>query len=97
MECKNVWADKGDTETTQYQQIQVFLLRYNSTMLELMSLVFLTCQLWIVDFHVKSSSNNLSDEIINTSFPNKCHFKNSVYVFITEIIWLTFDTIIDDP
>ena len=77
--------------------------------------VFLLHQLWIVNYSVKSSSNNLSNENINTGVSVvfktkrelKCqnelflkyHFSGntSLYVFIAEIIWQTFDPIIDDP
>ena len=48
--------------------------------------VFLLSQLWIVDCYVKSWSNNISNENINTS----------LYVFITDIICGTFDVIIDN-
>ena len=77
--------------------------------------VFLLRQLWIINYHVKSSSNNLSNENINidvsvvfkTKRGLKCQNElflkynfsenTSFYVFITEIIWQTFDVIIDDP
>ena len=62
--------------------------------------VFLLRQLWIVDYHVKSSSNNLSNENINLSFELTFCLEDkrntSVNVFISEIISLTFDVIIDD-
>ena len=79
------------------------------------SWVFLLRELWIFNYHVKSWSNNLSYENINTGvsvvFKIKCELKcqnelsleyyfsgnTSVYFFITEIIWQTFDVIIDDP
>ena len=70
--------------------------------------VFLQHQLWIVNYYVKSLSNNLIIENIRAGvsremimiFQKKVHFcisihicleNNNVYVFITEIIWLTFD------
>ena len=79
--------------------------------------VFLLRQLWIVNYYVKSPSNNLSNEKINTlcfqrnDFSKIVHFgilihvlswrqqkhQCSVYAFVTEIIWLTFGVIIDDP
>ena len=79
------------------------------------SRVFLLCQLWIVNYSVKSSSNNLSNENINTGvfvvFKTKPEWKcqnelllkynfsgnTSFYLCITEIIWRTFDRIIDNP
>ena len=77
--------------------------------------VFLLRQLWIINYHVKSLSNNLRKENVKTGLSRETisqkivHFgisihvlswrqqKPSVYVFITEIIWLSFDKIIDDP
>ena len=79
------------------------------------SRVFLQHQLWIINYCVKSSSNNHSNENINTGvsvvFKTKIELKwqnelflkyhfsgnTSLYVFITDIIWRTFDVIIDDP
>ena len=64
------------------------------------SRVFILRQLWIVNYHVKSSSNNLSNENINSSFEFTFCLEDkrntSVNVFISEIISLTFDVIIDD-
>jgi hypothetical protein len=41
-----------------------------------MSRVFLLRQLWIVNYYIKSSSNNLSNENIKTGvFPEKLYFK----------------------
>ena len=74
---------------------------------ELMSRVFLLRQLWFVNYYVKSSSNDLSNENIKTGVSREIIFQKtfclednrntSGYVFITEIIWRTFDGIIDDP
>ena len=87
--------------------------QYAGTLKELNSRILLLCQLWIVNYSVKSSSNSLSNENINTGvsivFKTKCkskclnelllkyHFSGNTtfYIFITKIIWRTFDVIID--
>ena len=68
---------------------------------ENISRIFLQRQLWIVNYYVKSLSNNFSNENIFLVFPEKFYFKNSSFwhfdsrfvlkttetpVFITEII-----------
>ena len=71
--------------------------------------IFLLRQLWIVNYSVKSSSNNLSNENINTGvsvvYKTRCELKcwknyfsgnTSFHVFITERIFDgTFGKIID--
>ena len=64
---------------------------------KVISRVFLLCQIWIVNYNIKSLSNNLSNETIKTGVSREMIFEKeficlednrntSLYVFITEII-----------
>ena len=46
----------------------------------LINRVFLLRQLWIVNYYVKSSSNNLSNENIKTGVSKIVHFAISIYI-----------------
>ena len=95
----NIWNLKGIW----------ILISLRAKFKRLVSRVFLLRQLWIVNYYIKSLSINLSNENINTGVSFvfkrkrelflKYNFSGNTnsYDFITEIIWWTFDRIIDDP
>ena len=81
-----LFAQKGIIEKVWPRKTKSFFVDF--------SRVFLLRQLWIVNYYVKGSLNNLSNENIKTlAFPEKLYFKNSSFwhfnfylVLVTEII-----------
>ena len=85
--------------------------RLNQKLFQPISRVFLLRQLWIVNYYIKSLSNNLRMKTETLVLPKKWYFKNSSFwhfnslffflkttetpVFNTEIIWLSFEKIIN--
>jgi hypothetical protein len=85
-----------------YEALSIWIIKW----------VFLLRQLWIINYCVKSSSNNENintgvSVVFRTKHELKCHNElgflkhrlsgnTSFHVFIAEIIWPTFDLIIDN-